>query len=488
MGETASTSPEALVSQDTGAQSAALPLAVDLDGTLIHSDTLIETWLVALRKAPLTALAAPFYLLRGKAHLKARLTEAVSIDVASLPYNEELLDYLREEKSQGRHLALATASHMTVARPIAEHVGLFDEVIATDDTTNLRGPAKAEHLSTRYADTGFAYAGNDRHDLVVWRAAKAAIPVDTPSRVLNAIETPVEKSFQRETSPWRELIRGMRVYQWVKNVLVFLPLVTANALGDVNAVLAAILAFFLFGIVASGVYLMNDLSDLQADRAHAEKRNRPFASGSLPLTWGIVAGPGLLLLGLIGAYLLKPSLGHVILAYAVVTTAYSLYLKTQPLVDVFVLAMLYTLRVVAGGVATGYEASIWLLSFSSFFFLSLAFVKRYVEIIDQPEGTQLKRRGYRFSEDVPLFVMGIASAFSAAIVLALYVESSVASVVYSRPIFIWSFVPLCLFWQCRIWLAAVRGHVTHDPILYAARDWVSAGVFGMAVLMYLIAR
>ena len=464
-----------------------LPLAVDLDGTLIRSDTLVENWLSALRTAPLTALAAPFYLLRGKAFMKARLAAVADIDAARLPYNEDFLGYLKAEKARGRQLILATASHIDTARKIADHLGLFDDVIGTDAASNLRGPAKAAMLRARFGEQGFAYAGNDRHDLVVWRDAGGAVLVDLPPGLSKAVDAPVERTFPPASGQWRELIRGMRLYQWVKNILVFLPLVTANALGDTAAVLIATATFLIFGLVASGVYLLNDLTDLEADRAHPEKRLRPFASGAVPLTRGLIFGPLLILAGLLGAWFLSPMLAAVVLVYAVVTTLYSLVLKTLPLVDVFVLAFLYTLRVIAGGVATGYLPTIWLLSFSSFFFLSLAFAKRYVEVSGAAEKGEMKRRGYLTSEDVLLLVMGAASAFSAAIVLAIYVESSVAEATYSRPLAIWIFVPLCLFWQCRIWLAAVRDQVSHDPILFASRDKVSWAVILSAVGIYLIA-
>lgn len=463
--------------------SAKTPLCVDLDGTLVRTDTLLELFVRALFHKPGGLLTALLQLRRGKAPFKKALTDLIDIDPGVLPYNSEFLDHLRSQHSQGRTLVLATASNESLARKIADHVGIFDDVIASSEQTNLRGSEKAAVLQDRFGAKGYSYVGNDKTDLAVWQSAATATFVNTPDRIKAKVAVPVEAEFQAD-SVTLQLLRALRMYQWAKNVLVFVPVATANALTDITALGNAAITFIGFSMVASGVYLVNDLSDLDADRAHPEKHKRPFASGRLPLSYGVL-GPALMLSGMAVGLTVNALLGFTLLVYAIATTAYSTVLKTLPLVDVFTLAALYTMRIVAGGVATGFHATIWLLSFSSFFFLSLAFLKRYVELASLDESSlSPNRRDYLPGEHQLLMQLGVASAFSASIVLALYVELSIGGRDYARPVFVWGLVPLVLFWSCRLWLAAFRGFVDSDPIIYAARDWVSRIVIVLAGACY----
>jgi 4-hydroxybenzoate polyprenyltransferase len=473
------------------------PLVVDLDGSLVRTDTLIECVVAALPH-PLRLARALFALHRGKAAFKAALAELAAPDAALLPYNRELLTFLRDEQKRGRPLILATAADRRIAVAVAEHLDLFDVVLASDGVINLTGPAKLAAIKAALTERDFAYVGNEHRDLSVWREAAAAITVDAAPRLARAVAeiAPIERAFGRETSRGKALLRAMRPHQWLKNLLVFVPLVTARAIGDFAGWGEAVLALAAFSLTASGIYLINDLCDLAADRQHPNKCHRPFASGALVLQIGLVAAPVLLVAGAaLGA---AAGVFPVLALYAALSLGYSFHLMAQPLVDVFVLAALYTIRVIGGGIATGYTVSLWLLAFSSFLFLSLAMVKRVAELqalarrerrgparLEGVGGRKVKvaGRGYLASDAHVLELMGVAASFVTSLVLALYVQSEIMPVNEHRPTLAWGIVPLILFWQCRLWLVTARGEMHHDPILYAARDWVSwvvtAGSFAL---------
>jgi 4-hydroxybenzoate polyprenyltransferase len=463
------------------------PLVVDLDGSLVQTDTLIECIVAALAH-PLRLLRAVLALRRGKAALKAALAEIAAPDPALLPYNHALLAFLREEQKRGRALVLATAADRRIALAVARHLDLFDAVLASDGVVNLAGPVKLAAIKGVFAERGFCYVGNERRDLAVWREAASAITVGASPRLEHAASqlTPIERTFRRETAWLMALLRAMRPHQWVKNLLVFVPLITARAVDDVTGWTEAALMFAAFSLAASGIYLVNDLCDLAADRQHPSKRARPFASGALPLHFGLVAAPLLIVAGsTIG---LAAGALPVLLIYTALSLAYSLFLKSQPLVDVFVLAGLYTIRVIGGGVATGYTVSLWLLAFSSFLFLSLAIVKRVAELqaVGGSDERRVAGRGYLASDARILQPMGIAASFVTSLVLALYVQSEMMPAGDHRPTLAWGIVPLILFWQCRVWFVTMRGEMHHDPIIFAARDWVSwlVGVSSFALLLF----
>ena len=463
------------------------PLVVDLDGSLVRTDTLLES-LVAGLKQPLELLRAAMQLRHGKAQFKEAIAALGAPDAALLPYNEELLAFLRDEQKSGRPLILATGADRRIAVAVAQHLDLFDAVLASDGENNLTGAAKLAAIRELLGDRPFAYVGNERKDLEVWRAAESAIVVDArPSLLRAAAEvTRIDRSFAPPTDWPKALLHAMRPHQWVKNLLVFVPIMTARAITDIDGWLLSLLMFMAFSATASGIYLVNDLCDLAADRQHAKKRSRPFASGALPLTIGFVAAPLLVLAGIV--------LGHlagalpVLACYAAISVGYSFYFKSRPLVDVFLLAGLYTIRVIGGGVASGYQVTLWLLAFSSFLFLSLAIVKRVAELQGLEDSPKQKAagRGYRSGDVRILETMGVGAAFVTSLVLALYVQSELVVGHDRHPTLSWAIVPLILFWQCRIWLATARGRMHHDPIVFAARDWVSwlvaACSFGVLLL------
>lgn len=469
---------------------AAHVLCVDLDGTLLMTDLLWEAIIRLVRERPWMLFVMPFWLLRGKASFKRRIARAVRIDAESLPYREDLLTYLRAERAAGRRIVLATASDVEMVTAIAEHVGVFSEVLASDGTTNLAGRRKTKALVERFGAGGFDYAGNSGTDLDVWRSAHGAIVVDAPDRVLSAARrsSKVIRIFPRADRV-RPAVRSLRAYQWTKNLLVFIPLVMAHRVFEGDLLLRVIGAFVVLSLCASGTYVLNDLLDLQADRAHPIKRRRPIASGGLAIPTAIALMAGLLGAGLAGALLLPVRFALLVLLYLVTTTSYSFYIKRLVVADILTLAGLYTLRILAGGVAAGVLLSFWLLAFSMFIFLSLAFMKRYMELLLMArEGkSRSAGRGY-VSEDLRIIeTMGTISSFMSVAVLALFINSTEISKLYQRPQLLWLVCPALLYWLIRFWFRAQRGSLDNDdPIVAAFKDrasYVVAIVIGALVIL-----
>ena len=462
------------------------PLCVDLDGTLIHSDLLLESALALLGRNPLYLFAMAFWLLRGKAHLKREIARRCKIEVATLPYNAALVEWLRAERGQ-RRLVLCTASDAGYAHAVAAHLDLFSEVLASDGRSNLSGRHKAARLVERYGDRKFDYAGNTKVDLAVWRHARQGVVVG-PSASLGkaaARVTTVERVFERERRPVRIWTRALRLHQWLKNLLVFLPLLAAHRLFSLDAAAHAAAAFVAFGLCASGVYLLNDLLDLASDRRHPRKRERPFAAGTLPLTAGLVAAPALTLAAFALALVIAPLFALTLLGYYVLTLAYSFRLKRIVMLDVVVLAALYTIRIVAGAAAIAQPLSFWLLAFSMFIFLSLAMLKRYTELrMLQANGwNNAEGRGYRVDDLGLIQSLGAASGYLSVLVLALYINSTASEVLYHRPEVLWLLCPLLLYWISRMWVVAHRGQMHDDPVIYAMVDRVSRVVLVLGALV-----
>ena len=454
-----------------------LPLIIDLDGTLIHTDMLHESALRTLRDKPFEVLRIPFFLARGKAVLKRRLAQHGEFDAASLPYNTALLDWLRQERGNGRKLILCTASDHTIANAIAEHLGVFDEVMASDGVTNLAGKNKADALVQRFGQAGYDYAGNSHADLPVWRSARRAVVVNAPADLARraAACCEVERAFAAPGAGFTAWRRVLRVHQWLKNLLLFVPLFAAHQFTDLAHWMPLLLAFIAFSLCASSVYIANDLLDLESDRQHPRKRNRPFASGQVPAWQGVLCAPLLLAASAGVAWQVGGSFFAWLAGYFVLTCAYSWLLKRLMLVDCLTLAMLYTLRIVAGAAALSMPLSYWLLAFSVFLFLSLAFVKRYAELQVQILHGKKKAhgRGY-YTSDAPLIQMlGICAGYAALVVLALYLNSEAVLVLYRAPEFVWGAIPAMLFWVSWMWMQAHRGHMHDDPLVFAVKDKAS---------------
>ncbi|XHS80291.1 UbiA family prenyltransferase [Burkholderiaceae bacterium UC74_6] len=464
------------------------PLVVDLDGTLVYTDTLHESALQLLRDRPASTLKIPFWLAEGKASMKRKISALAQLNPETLPYNKPLLDWLREQRAAGRRIVLCTATDRSIAEGIARHLAVFDEVIATDGEVNLAGPNKAAELVARFGDGGFDYAGNSTADLAVWEKAREAVIVNASGALLEKARKrfKVSKVFAAPTqglSVWR---RALRLHQWLKNLLLFMPLLAAHQLSDGRAWGLLGIAFLAFSLCASSVYLANDLLDLESDRIHPRKRNRPFASGVLPVWIGVALAPVLFVCSLLLAGLVGPGFQGWLVVYFVLTCVYSWVLKRLVLIDCLTLAMLYTLRVLAGAAAVGLDLSFWLLAFSVFLFLSLAFVKRYAELELQRESgrSKLHGRGYH-TNDAPLIqTMGITAGQAAVLVLALYLNSDAVTKLYKNPEIVWGAVPIMLFWIHWMWMQAHRGQMHDDPLVFAVKDRTSL-VAGAAIGLFL---
>ncbi|MBK5926324.1 UbiA family prenyltransferase [Rhodobaculum claviforme] len=466
-------------------------LVVDLDGTLLRSDMLLESFWSATARDPRAPFRAGMALLRGgRAALKDRLACDGPVDSRGLPYDAEVLDHVRNWRAAGGRTALVTASSQRLADQIAAHLDIFDEVHGSDGTTNLKGARKAAFLRDRFGEGGFDYIGDAEADLPVWEAARRAITVTPRAQLRRKVEArlAVRQDAAADTvthlaaapvaaSAWA---RALRPHQWLKNALVLVPMLAAHQLTGAT-VAQSLLAFAVFSLVASSVYLLNDLLDLSADRAHPRKRLRPLASGALPLGHGTLLAPVLLLAGLGLALPLGAEFVLVMVVYYVATLAYSLSLKRKLIIDISLLAGLYTLRIAAGAAATGIELSVWLLAFSIFFFFSLAAVKRQAELVDAAASGTAKAhgRGYQVA-DLPLVsTMAIASGYMSVLVMALYIYSPEVRALYARPEALWGICLVLLYWVSRMAMVTHRGLMHDDPIVFAVRDRVSLICLGL---------
>ena len=466
------------------------PLFVDLDGTLIKTDLLVESFIGLLKRHPLLVLQAPFWLLRGKAYLKDRIAERVALNPALLPYHPGLLDYLKLQREAGRGLYLATASNHRYAQAVADHLGIFDGVVASDPVHNLSGRSKLVEINSLCPD-GFVYAGNGRVDEPIWASAQAAILVNAPAAVAARVTAskPVEAEFAAARAGLKPWFEAIRPHQWLKNLLVFLPLLPIATTASPSMAGMALLAFAAFCLCASSVYLLNDLADLEVDRAHPRKSKRPFASGSLPPLSGLLLAP-LLLVSAFALTLWMPwQFAAVLGIYWVSTTAYTFLLKRYALIDVITLAGLYTLRVLGGAAAIGVMPSFWILAFSMFIFFSLALAKRYAELhtMRELDRAGAQGRGYQVADLSTVQLMGVASGYLAVLVMALYLNSPEILGRYPHVQLLWGVCPLLMLWVSRIWLKSARGEMTDDPLVFAVRDRMSRYVLVLTVGVVLVA-
>lgn len=473
---------------DRGTRSLPQVLAVDLDGTLLRSNMLHETFWSAFASDWTTPFRAAAGLGRGKAQLKAALAERSAVDVSVLPYDEEVIAFIRAWREQGGKVALVTATDQRLADAIGVYLGLFDEVFGSDGVRNLKGPNKAAFLVERYGPRNYAYIGDTHADAEVWRNSGHAVVKSRSRRVqAKAREHASFHAIKPPAGSTKGLLRALRPHQWLKNLLVFLAIAGAHRLLDADLMLRAVGAFVAFSLVASSVYLVNDLLDLSSDRAHARKRNRPFASGAAAIELGLPVTVLLLAAGMGIAALLGLKFLLVIGVYFVTTTAYSLSLKRYPIMDICVLAGLYTIRVLAGGVATGLPISVWLLGFSLFIFFSLAAVKRQAELVDAARAGKLKihGRGYHPDDLALVSQMATASGLVSVLVMTLYLSSDAVTRIYPRPEALWGVTPVLLFWIARVIFKAHRGEMHDDPIVFAAKDKVSM-VCGVVIAVFAV--
>jgi len=467
---------------------AGVPLCVDLDGTLVKSDTLVDTVLAIARQKPRELLRIPGWIAEGKASFKQHLTSTVELDVEHLPYNHTLLEWLRLEAGAGREIYLATAADRVLAERVAAYLGIFCGVLASDGATNLAGGNKLAAFRERFGDN-FCYIGNAKPDAELLAACVSPMVANPDGQLRAAMQragtVPVNR-FEDRTPVLKSWLRAIRLHQWAKNTLIFVPLLLAHQWNPATFVGAAA-AFLSFGMCASATYIINDLLDVETDRRHLRKRTRPFAAGDLSPITGVM----MVVLLMIASLALAIALPRIVDAmpgsyalvkpykflewlglYTVTTLTYSLYLKRKLLLDVFVLSGLYTVRILAGSAATGVPVSAWLAGFSVFFFLSLAFVKRFSELESLRERgkTVSNGRGYFVTDLEQLRALGTGAAYAAVVVMTFYISNPETNSLYSHPIRLWLMVPVLLLWLSQVWMLASRGEMHDDPVVFAITD------------------
>ncbi len=462
---------------------------VDLDGTLVRGDLLAESFFSVVKRNPAAALLACVALLGGRARLKRALAARADVDIAALPYDDEVLALIAEHKAAGARVVLATATDERLANAVAAHLGVFDEVWASNGVDNLKGARKRAVIEERAAGKPYAYAGDAEADVEIFRGAPAAIAVAPAARIARWKRRGLSfaRELVRDGPSLPALVAALRPHQWAKNLLLFVPLFLAHGTHGA-AWTRTLMAFVAFCLVASAAYVGNDLMDLAADRRHPKKRHRPFAAGRLPLQAGLVLVPTLLVAGAATAVALPVPFAVALAVYAVLTVAYSWRLKQLLIIDVVVLAGLYTLRLVAGALAADVAMSFWLSAFSLFIFSSLALAKRHTELVMWAGEKKEKAagRGYLVEDRAQIGSLGAAAGFVAVLVLALYVNSDDVRRLYARPAVLWGVLPLLLYWINRVWVLTARGVLHDDPIVFALRDrasWVVALLAGALVLL-----
>jgi 4-hydroxybenzoate polyprenyltransferase len=463
---------------------------VDLDGTLVATDLLIETAIFSVTHHPTSALGMLRAIVRSKAALKQNCAERAEINPGALPYRPEVLAAIARAREDGRPVYLASASNALVVEAIANHLGLFAGWYASDGTWNLVGRNKAAQLVQEFGVGGFDYVGNDAADIAVWEVSAKAFTVNASGNVERRLQRlGIEhEPLLRSNASWREWLRILRVHQYAKNLLIFVPLFAAHLL-QANLVLEAVAAFVAFCLAASASYILNDLVDLQDDRGHRSKRYRPLASGAVPLVHGLLASPLLLFAAIAIAAAISPPFLGVLAGYFVLTTVYSYYLKRKMLVDVIVLAGLYTIRIIGGAVAVNVVVSAWLLTFSMMMFTSLALIKRYVEVAARKDANlpDLTGRNYKNSDLNTIAALAAASGFNAITVFTLYVSSDAVHKLYSRPELLWLIGPLLIYWVARALMMASRRMMHDDPVVFAVMDRRSLLTVGAIALVILAA-
>lgn len=454
-------------------QTSNLPLVVDLDGTLTPTDTLLESLVRLLKRSPWSVLRLPLWLMRGRAGFKEAIASRVTLDAENIPYCTPLLEYLRAEKSRGREIVLATAAHHTTAQGVARHLGIFDKVLSTHGGNNLKGRAKLQAIQAQVGEA-FVYAGDCNADLPIWQQAQAAILVGVAHRTAAQVrrEVPIEREYPKQARSMAVWLRALRVHQWIKNLLLFVPLLTTFEFTRMDKLASMALAFAAFSLAASATYIVNDLWDLESDRAHPRKRLRPFASGALPILQGLLVA-GIALVSALGlASVVSQGFLGMLVTYLVLTSFYSWVIKEYVLMDVLMLSLLYTIRILAGSVAIGAITSSWLLAFSAFIFLSLALVKRCAELVSLKDAGAGATRGrdYRVSDLVVLWPLGVGAALCAVVVFGLFISAPETQARYATPQMLWFVAIGLVYWMARLWIKTSRGEMHDDPVVYALKN------------------
>ena len=466
-------------------------IAVDMDGTLMLTDTLHESVIALIRNNPLFIFVIPFWLVKGITFLKLKVAQNIELDVKNLPYNVPLIDWLKKEKANGKKIVLCTAANERIAHAVSKHLLLFDDIISSNANTNLIGVNKRKALQDRFGYKGFDYAGNSIADMEVWASSSKAIVVNASSAVQTKASkmTTVSQTFPSASIEPSDWISALSVYQWIKNFLLFIPLLASHQIGNFQSLSMLVLAFISFSLCASSVYILNDLLDLESDRQHPRKKYRPFSSAKISILLGLAIVPFLIIASFILGLMIGQEFLIVLTIYFILTGAYSLILKRIVLIDCLTLAILYTSRIIAGAAVISVSLSFWLLAFSIFIFLSLAFVKRYTELMAQVKigNDHAHGRGYKVSDSLIVQILGTSAGYLSVLVMALYIQSEDMMNLYAQPTAIWFAIPLLLFWISWVWLKATRGLMHDDPIVFAIKDKASIFVAVLTTLVFIYA-
>ncbi|BCN27301.1 UbiA family prenyltransferase [Vibrio alfacsensis] len=447
------------------------PMFVDLDGTYTKTDLLFESFFAALKQNPLIIFYCIPWLLKGKSHLKYQLSLRADLDMSRLPLNQQLASYMADEKKRGRKIYLATASNEKYAKAVVNQHAIFDDCIYSNENTNLKGRAKLEKIER--ISKKFIYAGNDSIDFEIFSHAEQSVLVNPTYQAMKKAQNfNIDKVFDTEKPNWRIWLKQIRAHQWLKNLLVFVPLIVSGGLWNVTTVICALCAFIAFSFLASATYILNDLLDIESDRAHSKKKYRPLAAGSITIKDGVVMGFILLSIALGISLFIGANFTLVLLSYLLLTVLYSFKVKQYVAMDVVTLALLYTIRILAGAAAIGVVASFWLLAFSIFIFLSLALVKRCSEIqtMETDGKTRAKGRDYTVEDYAVLNSFGASSALLSVLMFCFYINNNVLTNQYQQPDILWLIVPALCYWLMRMWIKTHRGEMHHDPIIFSLRD------------------
>lgn len=451
------------------------PLVVDLDGTIFFGDVLFEKSATLIISNPREIFRFIRYAANGRAYLKEYLSKKIQLEPSRIPFNQDVINLILDARSKGIPVVLATASNQADANMISEYLGIFDEVLASDQTRNLKGRQKALELISRYGEKSFDYVGDSISDLEVWRHSRHAYTVSKNPILKYRISRMAKLHDLSKSKPsyLSTLLKSLRIHQWVKNLLIFVPLLAVHEFYNVGNLLILFLAFLSFSLAASSIYIVNDLADISHDRDHPTKRNRPIASGHMSIPAAIFTSGVLLALSLFFSFLLPLNFLFSLILYLILTTAYTFVLKKFAIIDVVVLATLYTLRIVAGALAISSVPSFWMLTFSMFLFLSLALMKRYSELfqaVNVNSHDKLGGRGYSPKDLEYVSTLGVSSGLISVLVLLLYINDSEISKLYNSPLLLWLSGPLMLIWIARAWVIAHRGSMQDDPVLFAIKD------------------
>ena len=468
------------------------PICVDLDGTLVNTDTLVESLAIFIKKRPDALSKLPLWLLKGKSNFKRQVSKRVKIDAAILPYNQEVLAYLKDMREKGHDLYLVTGANQVVAAAVAQHLGFFKGVYCSSKKVNLVGAAKAQLLNTIFGEKNYIYLGNSSDDLAVWRSAKESIVVNSSTSVLKTAKkiSTVTKVIDKDRVKFKLWLKSIRIHQWTKNLLLLAPIFLSNQLITMQQLVTGALAFFSFSLIASAGYVFNDFLDINSDRKHKTKCARPFASGKVSLHLVPKMLSGLFLAGIGISLFLPPGFTAIVLLYFVATVSYTLWLKRIAIIDVVSLAFFYSLRLYAGGEANSIKLSVWLFAFSSFFFLSLALIKRTSELktsIDLKQAATLSR-GYLIKDNKKIKFLGKLSGAMSILILGYYIFSETAHEIYKQPAILFSVCVLLGFWLARCWRLSEDGELDHDPVSFAIRDKISYIVAAGVALSWILAR